>query len=170
MEAHLKEDFPGAEALYQRVLDLWEQPASPETALARRGLAAIAQQRGELPRDLQALPEVRFTTLEGSQATAWPASQAYRVGGGVSSPSVVSKVQPQYSREARLVKFQGTVVLQVTIQTDGSVGDVRVQNPLGLGLEVKAVEAVRQWRFQPGMKDGVPVPVRAQIEVNFRLL
>jgi len=170
MEAQLKDDISGAEALYQRVLDLWEQPASPETALARRGLAAIAQQRGELPRDLQALPEVRFTTLEGAEATAPPASQAYSVGGRVTTPSVLVKVEPQYSREARLVKFQGTVLVQATIQADGSVGDVRVQRSLGLGLDVKAVEAVRQWRFQPGTKDGAPVAVRAQIEINFRLL
>ena len=95
---------------------------------------------------------------------------AYRIGGGVSAPSVIFKVEPEYSEEARKAKFQGTVVLFVVVDEHGNPRDLRVIRPLGLGLDQKAVEAVEKWKFRPGMKDGKPVPVQATIEVNFRLL
>jgi len=95
---------------------------------------------------------------------------AYRIGGGVSAPSILYKVEPEYSEEARKAKFQGTVVLAVVVDEHGIPRDIRVQRPLGLGLDQKAVEAVEKWRFSPGRKDGKPVAVVAVIEVNFRLL
>ena len=95
---------------------------------------------------------------------------AYRIGGGVSAPSVLSKVEPEYSEEARKAKWQGTVVVSVIVDELGRPRNVRVLRSLGLGLDQKAVEAVSQWRFKPGLKDGKPVPVWATIEVNFRLL
>ncbi len=94
----------------------------------------------------------------------------FRIGGGVSAPSVLSKVEPEYSEEARKAKWQGTVVVSVIVDEFGRPRNVRVQRSLGLGLDQKAVEAVSQWRFKPGLKDGKPVPVMATIEVNFRLL
>ena len=94
----------------------------------------------------------------------------FRVGGGVSAPRLVFKKEPEYSEQARKAKFQGTVVLNIVVQRDGSVRDIRVVQPLGLGLDEKAVEAVKEWRFQPGVKNGVPVDVAATIEVTFRLL
>jgi periplasmic protein TonB len=95
---------------------------------------------------------------------------AYRIGGGVSPPSVILKVEPEYSEEARKAKFQGTVVLFVVVDADGKPRDLKVIRPLGLGLDQKAIEAVEKWKFRPGMKDGKPVAVQATIEVNFRLL
>jgi len=95
---------------------------------------------------------------------------AYRIGGGVSAPSILYKVEPEYSEEARKAKFQGTVVLAVIVDEHGNPRDIKVVRPLGLGLDQKAVEAVEKWKFSPGKKDGKPVPVQAQIEVNFRLL
>jgi protein TonB len=95
---------------------------------------------------------------------------AYRIGGGVSAPTILFKVEPEYSEEARKAKFQGTVVLAVIVDEHGNPRDIRVQRPLGLGLDQKAVEAVEKWRFSPGKKDGKPVAVQAVIEVNFRLL
>ncbi|HUA85675.1 MAG TPA: energy transducer TonB [Bryobacteraceae bacterium] len=95
---------------------------------------------------------------------------AYRIGGGVSPPSVISKVEPEYSEEARKAKWQGTVILQLVVDEHGMPRDMRVTRSLGLGLDQKAIEAVGKWRFKPGMKDGKPVPVIATIEVNFRLL
>lgn len=94
----------------------------------------------------------------------------YRIGGGVSAPQLVFKVEPEYSEEARKAKYQGTVVLYVVVDEKGNPRDLRVVRTLGLGLDQKAIEAVQKWRFKPGMKDGKPVPVAAQIEVNFRLL
>ncbi len=94
----------------------------------------------------------------------------YRIGGGVSSPQLVFKVEPEYSEEARKAKFQGTVVLYVVVDEKGMPRDLKVVRPLGLGLDEKAIEAVTKWRFKPGYKDGRPVAVAATIEVNFRLL
>jgi TonB family protein len=95
---------------------------------------------------------------------------AYKIGGGVSPPSVIFKVEPEYSEEARKAKFQGTVVLFIVVDEHGNPRDLRVLRPLGLGLDQKAIEAVQKWKFKPGMKDGHAVPVQATIEVNFRLL
>lgn len=94
----------------------------------------------------------------------------YRIGGGVSAPTLVFKVEPEYSEEARKAKFQGTVVLAVVVDEKGTPRDLKVLRPLGLGLDEKAIEAVSKWRFRPGYKDGKAVPVSATIEVNFRLL
>jgi TonB family protein len=94
----------------------------------------------------------------------------YRIGGGVSAPVLVHKVEPEYSEEARKAKFQGTVVLYVIVDEKGMPQQLRVVRPLGLGLDEKAVEAVKMWRFKPGVKDGRPVSVAATVEVNFRLL
>ena len=94
----------------------------------------------------------------------------YRVGGGVSAPSLIYKKEPEYSEEARKAKYQGTVTLYVEVDPSGKAVNIRVLHSLGLGLDEKAMEAVKQWKFKPGMKDGKPVTVAASIEVNFRLL
>lgn len=93
----------------------------------------------------------------------------YRVGGGVSAPRAIYDPDPEYSEEARKAKYQGTVVLWTVIGPDGRVHDLRVSRSLGMGLDQKAIEAVRKWRFEPAMKDGHPVAVQVNIEVNFRL-
>jgi len=94
----------------------------------------------------------------------------YRIGGGVSSPVPIYKPEPEYSEEARKAKFQGSVLLAIVILADGSTTNIRVIRPLGLGLDEKAIEAVQKWKFRPSMKDGHPVAVSANVEVNFRLL
>jgi TonB family protein len=94
----------------------------------------------------------------------------FRVGGGVTAPVLVFKKEPEYSEEARKAKYQGTVVLYVEVTPDGKAANMRVLRSLGLGLDEKAMEAVRQWKFKPGLKDGKAVTVAATIEVNFRLL
>jgi len=95
---------------------------------------------------------------------------AYSIGGGVSAPSVLYKVDPEYSEEARKAKYSGTVVLYIEVDTTGHARNMRILKGIGLGLDEKALDAVNKWRFKPGLKDGKPVVVRAQIEVNFRLL
>ena len=94
----------------------------------------------------------------------------FRVGGGVSAPVLLFKKEPEYSEEARKAKFQGTVVLYVQVDASGKATHIKVMRSLGLGLDEKAMEAVQQWKFKPGYKDGKPVTVEATIEVNFRLL
>jgi len=94
----------------------------------------------------------------------------YRVGGGVTAPAVLFKVDPEYSEEARKAKYSGTVVLYIEVDQNGNARNLRVVKGIGLGLDEKAIEAVHKWRFKPGLKDGKPVVVAAHIEVNFRLL
>jgi TonB family protein len=94
----------------------------------------------------------------------------FRVGGGVTAPALLFKKEPEYSEEARKAKYQGTVLLYIEVDPSGRATNIKVQRSLGLGLDEKAIEAVKQWKFKPGYKDGKPVTVAATIEVNFRLL
>lgn len=94
----------------------------------------------------------------------------FRVGGGVSAPVPIHRVEPEYSEEARKAKFQGTVVLSIVVDEQGVPRNFKVVRPLGLGLDEKAIEAVTKWRFRPGYREGRPVAVMATVEVNFRLL
>ena len=95
---------------------------------------------------------------------------AYRIGGDVSAPILVSKVEPEYSEEARKAKYSGEVLLSIVVDAAGTPRDIHVIRPLGLGLDEKAIEAVRKWRFRPGLKRGRAVATQAQVIVNFRLL
>jgi protein TonB len=94
---------------------------------------------------------------------------AFRVGGGVSAPKAIYSPDPEYSEEARKAKYQGTCVLWLVVGPDGKPRDIRVQRTLGLGLDEKAIEAVKTWRFEPALKDGKPVAVQINVEVSFRL-
>jgi TonB family protein len=93
----------------------------------------------------------------------------FRVGGGVSAPRAVYTPDPEYSEEARKAKYQGTCVLWLIVSPDGRPRDIRIARSLGMGLDEKAIEAVRNWKFEPAMKDGQPVSVQINVEVNFRL-
>lgn len=94
----------------------------------------------------------------------------YRVGGGVSAPQVIEKTAPEYSEEARRALLQGTALVRIVVDAKGLPRDIKVLKTLGLGLDEKAIEAVSQWRFAPGMRYGQAVAVMAKVEVNFRLL
>ncbi len=93
----------------------------------------------------------------------------FQIGGGVSAPRPLFTPDPEYSEEARRAKHQGTVVLWLVVGPDGRPRDLRVLRSLGLGLDEKAVEAVRQWKFEPARKSGAPVAVRINVEVEFKL-
>ena len=96
--------------------------------------------------------------------------EVFSSGANVTRPVVLIRVDPEYSEEARKAKYSGTVELAVIVDREGRARDIRVVKSLGLGLDEKAVEAVAKWKFRPGMRNGLPVNVRARIEVNFRLL
>ena len=93
----------------------------------------------------------------------------FSVGGDISAPICIYEPTPSYSEEARKAKYQGTVVLWIVVDSRGNVTDARVAKPLGLGLDEKAVETVKTWRFKPALRNGTPVPVRVMVEVSFRL-
>jgi TonB family protein len=94
----------------------------------------------------------------------------YRPGNGVAPPGLLKKTEPEYSEEARIAKLGGAAMIQLVVGEDGTGRNINVTQPLGLGLDEKAVEAVKAWIFKPGVKDGAPVPVLANIQINFRLL
>jgi TonB family protein len=94
---------------------------------------------------------------------------AFSVGGGVSEPVPLTMNQPEYSDDGRKARVQGTVVLSIIVNPDGTVKFENVTRSLGYGLDQKAIEAVRRWKFIAGKKDGKPVPVRVEVLVNFSL-
>lgn len=96
-------------------------------------------------------------------------SHIYKMGPLVKPPSVLRKIDPEYTRQARDAKISGTVLVSLVVGADGRAHDMAVTHKLNPGLDAKALEAIRQWRFRPGTKSGQPVDVRANIEVNFRL-
>lgn len=94
----------------------------------------------------------------------------YRVGGGVSAPSVLFAPEAEFSDEARRAKYQGVCLISLIVDAQGNPQNPRVIRALGMGLDEKALEAVRKYKFKPAMLNGrTPVPVRITIEVNFRL-
>jgi len=93
----------------------------------------------------------------------------FKVGGGISAPQAISTPDPEYTEEARNAKTQGTCILWLIVDDQGRPRDIRVVRGLGFGLDARAVEAVKQWRFQPALKDGHPVNVQISVEVGFKL-
>jgi protein TonB len=94
----------------------------------------------------------------------------YSVGGGVSQPKVLISADPEFSEEARKAKFSGNVLVYFIVDENGTPTHVRVVRGVGMGLDEKAVDAVRQYKFKPGMKDGKAVKVEMAIEVNFQIM
>jgi len=90
--------------------------------------------------------------------------------GRVSAPVPTFRPEPEYSEEARKAKWQGSVRLSLVVDAEGFAVRMTTEEMLGYGLDAKAMEAVKAWRFKPGIKDGKAVPIKANIEVNFRLL
>jgi len=93
----------------------------------------------------------------------------FQVGGGVSAPVVIRRIEPEYSEEARKARYQGTVMLQALVRKDGTVDVLNLVRSLGFGLDQNAIDALKQWRFRPAMMNGKPVDVRINVEVSFNL-
>ncbi len=91
------------------------------------------------------------------------------IGGSVRPPVVTYQVDPEFSEEARKAKFSGNVQVYLWVDENGLPSHVRVVRGVGMGLDEKAVEAVRQYKFKPAMKDGKPVKVDLYIDVNFQI-
>ena len=94
----------------------------------------------------------------------------YRIGGAVSKPVLIYQAEAEFSDEARRNKYQGVVLVTFIVDAQGNPQNVHVTRSLGMGLDEKAVEAVRKYKFRPAIKDGKqPVPVLMSVEVNFHL-
>ena len=133
--------------------------------LASVGIAAVS---GPVLFGLWNTPRVRAQSAQApSKSVAAP--RIYHVGGDVSAPQLIFSVDPDYSAKAKRARYQGVCVISLVVDAEGNPQRVQVVRHLGKGLDQKAVEAVKQYRFKPGMLHGNPVAVQVNIEVNFRL-
>lgn len=96
-------------------------------------------------------------------------ARALHIGNGVSAPKVVYDPEPQYSQPAREAGEQGTCILSLIVEPSGSVKNIRIAKPLGYGLDEEAVRTVAIWKFEPGRRNGEPVPIYATVEIVFHL-
>src|ERR1017187_1205667 len=164
-----------ADAAFQQAMAA-EDPASADAATTLELYAIFLKLQGR-DNESDAMQEkaVALRKALGAQVSAETKAPsagtgAYRVGNGTSAPRVLIKGEPEYSEDARVAKYMGKVVLYVEVGPDGIPHKIRIVRGLGLGLNEAAIDAVSQWKFTPGTRDGVPVTVAATIEVNFRLL
>jgi periplasmic protein TonB len=138
--------------------------------LASMGVAAVV---GPVLFGLWNTPRIRAQSAPGapiqSSSQGAGAPQIYHIGGDVSAPQLIFSVDPQYSEEAKRAKYQGVCVVSLIVDAQGNPQRVQVIRHLGKGLDQKAVEAVKQYRFKPAMLHDEPVAVKVNIEVNFRL-
>jgi TonB family protein len=91
------------------------------------------------------------------------------VGGGVAAPEVIHSVEPEFTEDARRANFQGSVSIKLIVDSQGNPQNVQLVHHLGMGLDEKAIDAVRQYKFKPAMYQGHPVSVQIVIEMNFHL-
>jgi TonB family protein len=127
------------------------------------------------PTEVETTITVNYS-LEGSAESHEPSGGANeasgvprKIGGGVSAPLVIHQVPPEYSAEAKAAKFNGIVLVNLIVDANGLPQNVHVLRGVGMGLDMKALEAVKQYRFKPAMEDGRAVPVELNIEVNFKI-
>jgi protein TonB len=92
-----------------------------------------------------------------------------KIGGGVSAPVVIYQVEPEFSEEARKAKFMGVVLVNLIVDSQGRPQNVHVLRGVGMGLDDKAVAAVKLYRFKPAMEGGKPVPVELNVQVDFQI-
>ena len=92
-----------------------------------------------------------------------------KIGGGVTEPELIYHVEPEFSAEAKKAKFNGIVLVNLIVDAKGKPQDVHVLRGVGMGLDEKALKAVRAYRFRPATEYGKPVPVGLNVEVNFKI-
>jgi protein TonB len=93
----------------------------------------------------------------------------FRPGSGIQPPRLLNEVKPDYTEDARRRGVEGEVVLEIVVRRDGRVGDVRVLQGLGGGLDQQAIQAVRRWSFAAATRKGRPVDVIVEVAVEFKL-
>lgn len=149
---------------------------------------ADTQDRAGVPADVPPAPETRGSGDRGGTGTGQGTGVGegtgpgvgqgtgggtgggpYRPGSGITPPTLLREVKPDYTEEARRRSLEGDVVLEIVVRRDGSVGDVKMLQGLGSGLDARAIDAVRQWRFSPAQRQGVPVDVIVEVAVEFKM-
>jgi len=172
-------DLAGPEPLYQQAIKMLEAPAlAMPTELATTlelyaGLLTKQGKNAEADKLRERARPVRARQIREMVARIPPSADStpgLKIGVGINAPVVANKVEPKYTPIAKMAKHQGSALLLLVIGVDGSVRNVELIRAVGLGLDEQAVEAVLQWKFTPGSKDGQPVAVKANVEINFRLM
>lgn len=164
-------DKQAAERFYEKAVKA-QEANSQDWAVAGRMYANFLKQCGRMEDAMMVESRMLKARVGLHTPVRTPTEKrpgVHAIGGGVMAPVPVFKLEPEYSEEARAAQLAGTVMLRVDIDPQGVARNIQVVRSLGLGLDEKAVEAINQWRFKPAMKDGEPVTVAANIEVNFRL-
>ena len=168
--------FEKARVYYEHALAIREELLGPvhlETVATVEHLARLFNKtrEGGKARELAARAQaVRAGRVDTYNRGAVEPNEIFSLREVRRKPRVDGRVEPEYTDEARIARHQGAVLLQVTIDREGRVAHFRLLRSLGLGLDEKAVEAVRQWTFRPARKDGKRVAVLANLEILFRLM
>lgn len=164
-----------AEPLYLRAINILEAPtlALPSdlaTALELYAAHLIGLSRAsEAEEFLERARPIRARRVREMSPSPEAAPAARPIGKDVTAPVLLFKLEPAYSDIARLARYQGGVLMKIEIGVDGHVRALDLARGVGLGLDEKAAEALLKWKFKPGAIDGQPVPVKASVEINFRL-
>jgi TonB family protein len=106
-----------------------------------------------------------YSTQSEKKDAAEPAEQVYEIGPGVSAPRILKKVNPVYP--GRGVRVEGTVTIGLVVSSRGMPSDPRVVKGLEKEVDQSAIDAVKQWRFAPAVKDSKPVAVKVLLEIEF---
>ena len=154
----------GVKQDYSEAMNWYRKAAEQGNALAQANLKT-------LDKDLQENLTHGATQNSRSEAAASDKESAPRaiMAGGIIAPHAVYAPDPEYSEGARKAKLEGEVLLSLIVDPEGKARDIRVIAPFGDGLDEKAVDAIKTWKFDPATKDGKPVAVQIMIEVSFRL-
>jgi TonB family protein len=145
---------------------------NPDAAQVSTAMNAVFLASGESLRDV--VPEFwrdYFYQLDGQPRRARSAGDPVFLvkKGDVSVPRGTYMPNPEFSDEARIAKYQGTMLVSLVVDPSGTARDVAIVRPLGLGLDEHAIERVSSWKFEPATKDGTAVPVKIMVEVSFHL-
>jgi TonB family protein len=152
------------------VPDYWK----PCVLAASTGRGIQQYKACSFPSDFAAIPGIVYSLDEAQKPDEASTGQGPErlvghIGKGVTPPKVIVQKDPEFSESARIAKYQGTVMLALVVDKTGQVRKIRVQRPLGFGLDQKAVETVSGWKFKPAARDGEPVDVEIMVETTFRL-
>jgi TonB family protein len=117
----------------------------------------------------QTSPPAQPGSTAGADASSTPSVGGHQAGSIVTVPRVTYSPDPKYPKQARKAHKEGVVVLSVVVGGDGRTRDIKVVRGLSPELDEAAMDAVKEWKFAPAMKEGNPVAVQIKIEINFRL-
>ena len=167
-----------AEPLPPVVAPSWRWPRDPRDRAGvpwrkrrrRRKPTATAPARAAAPGAARAPASAKVTARASEPGSGGGTGGGpYRPGAGITAPAILREVKPDYTEEGRRRQVEGDVVLEIVVRRDGSVGSVKLLQGLGAGLDQRAIDAVRQWRFSPAKRYGVPVDVMVEVAMEFKL-